>query len=293
MNLRPSVALPAGATLGEGPIWDPRDGCLWWVDIAQKTVNRFNLASGQNDAWQLDVTVSAVAPTIRGDVLVAVQAGVARLDLATGQLTHPRTPRDHNPAICRFNDGKCDPRGRFVAGTTSLTHTPAAGALYSFDTQGAVRTLLRDVSLSNGLGWSPDGTRMYFVDTPTRQIATFDYDLDSGTVHNRRVAAEIPPSFGYPDGLTVDADGFLWLALWGGSAVTRWDPQTGRLVERHPLPASHITSCTFGGELLDTLFVTSAREDLAAEQLHLEPLAGAIFSLSVGARGIPCTPFAG
>lgn len=288
-----TVALPAGALLGEGPVWESRTNRLWWVDIAEKAVNRFDPASGRNEVWRLESRVGAVAPTLHGDAIVAIQEGIARFDPVSGRLSGLHTPPQHDPATTRFNDGKCDPRGRFVVGTMSLTNALRTGALYSFSADGQVQVLLRDVSLSNGLGWSPDGTRMFYVDTPTRQIAVFDYDLDSGTLHDRRVAVDVPESFGYPDGLTVDADGMIWLALWGGGAVTRWDPHTGRLLERHALPASQITSCAFGGPLLDTLFITSARDGLSEEQLAREPLAGAIFSLRVSARGQPSTLFGG
>jgi sugar lactone lactonase YvrE len=150
-----------------------------------------------------------------------------------------------------------------------------------------MRTLLRGVSLSNGLDWNAEGTRMYYVDTPTRQIAVFDYDVASGDLLNRRVAVEIPASLGYPDGLTVDAEGMLWLALWGGGALTRWDPRTGRLLARHSLPVSQVTSCAFGGANLDILYVTSARDGLTPAQLAAEPLAGAIFALDAGVLGRP------
>ncbi|HYD84765.1 MAG TPA: SMP-30/gluconolactonase/LRE family protein, partial [Opitutus sp.] len=241
------VALRVKASLGESPLWDARANRLRWVDIVAKSVGEFDPSTGLNRSVSLETPVSAVAPTHEGALVVAVQEGIARLDPVTGQLSNLWTPPGHDASTMRFNDGKCDTAGRFIAGTMSLTGAGGAASLYSFSPDGSMRTLLRGVSLSNGLDWNAEGTRMYYVDTPTRQIAVFDYDLASGDLLNRRVAVEIPASLGYPDGLTVDVEGMLWLALWGGGALTRWDPRTGRLLARHSLPVSQVTSCAFGG----------------------------------------------
>ncbi|WP_438480477.1 SMP-30/gluconolactonase/LRE family protein [Oleiharenicola lentus] len=290
MNI--DIALAGTPTLAEGALWSWREQELIWVDILGGTLNRFDPATGKNRAHTLPSLVGTAVPRTDGDFQVAVREGFARSDPVNGALSELVTPAGHDAVTMRFNDGKCDPAGRFLAGTMSLVGAPHAGALYALEAGGHARTLLTGVSISNGLAWSWDGSILYYIDTPTRCVAAFDYDLAHGTLHHRRVAIEVPAALGYPDGMTIDAEGMLWIALWGGSAVTRWNPINGRLLATHPLPASQITSCAFGGSKLDTLFVTSARADLSAEQLAAEPLAGALFALDPGVTGVSSFAFA-
>ncbi|OAM88083.1 SMP-30/gluconolactonase/LRE family protein [Termitidicoccus mucosus] len=284
-------ALDVHAILGEGALWDARAGALLWVDILGRRVGRLNPATWANECWTLDSPVSAVVPTESGGLLVAVNGGVARLDPVSGRLTGMTCPEGHDPKTTRFNDGKCDPSGRFVAGTVSLAGQAGMGSLYVFEhsregSPARPRRLLSGVSISNGLAWSLDHSRMYYIDTPTRTISVFDYDLGRGGLRNRRAAVEIPERMGLPDGMTIDAEGMLWVALWGGGAVTRWDPGTGKLLCHYALPVTHVTSCAFGGPGLRTLFVTTARADLGADELARQSLAGAIFAIKTGVAGV-------
>ncbi len=286
------AALDVRAGLGEGALWDARAQALLWVDITGKSVSRFDPASGENRVLKLDTTPGAVVPSAGGDLIVAARGGIARLDPSRGVLSGLIVPRGHDAGRTRFNDGKCDPRGRFVAGTTSLSGERGKCALYSLE-GGSVRKLLDGVSISNGIAWSIDGRKMYYIDTPTREVAVFDYDLDSGEIGGRRVAVEIPAEMGWPDGMTIDAEGMLWICLWEGSAVTRWNPATGALLARYDVPALHVTSCAFGGSDLGTLFITTARVDTPADVLSGHPLSGAIFSMRPGVHGVRAAEFAG
>lgn len=287
------LVLAAAANLGEGALWDTRTNSLLWVDIVERRVAQFDPATRQNRVWQLETMVGAVVPTTDDDLMVAVHEGFARLNRETGCLSELQTPANHDPATLRFNDGKCDPAGRFIAGTMSLSQQRGSAALYALHPDGRLRRLLTGVTVSNGLAWSLDGSRLYYIDTPRRTIDAFDYDLAAGTIRNRRTAIEIPSELGYPDGMTRDADGMLWVAMWDGGAVTRWNPNSGRLLQSLALPVSRVTSCAFGGPNLATLFVTSARRGLTPAELRRQPLAGGIFALHPAASGIPADEFGG
>lgn len=284
----PSVqpVLEARAELGEGPVWDAARDCLYWVDIKRCEIHRYTDAAGDEVVVTLDVPVGAVTPRAGGGLLVAAGTGFATVD-DDGVLNWIGTVDTGD----RMNDGACDPVGRFIAGTMKYDRSPGA-ALYRLDPDGTVTTLLTGVSLSNGLGWSPSGDRLYYIDTPSRRVDVFDYDIDNGTLHNRRLFVEIGGLPGNPDGLTVDADGGVWVVLCRGNAVRRFTPD-GKPDAVVELPASRATSCTFGGTSLETLYVTSGRFDLDDEQLRAEPLAGALFSCRPGFAGVPAVPFAG
>jgi sugar lactone lactonase YvrE len=229
--------------------------------------------------------VGALACAADGGVVLAVAGGFARLDWDSGTVKMLATVEADRPQN-RMNDGACDPAGRFWAGTMALDERPHAGALYRLDPDGTVHTMLTEVSISNGIDWTPDGRGMYYVDSPTRRIDVFDFDARSGAIANRRTFVELPAEAGFPDGLTVDAEGFVWLALWGGAALHRYDPEGAR--ERIvPLPVSHPTSCAFGGADLDELFVTSARRPLSAEERARQPMAGGLIRLRPGVVGRP------
>ncbi|ATC65819.1 SMP-30/gluconolaconase/LRE domain protein [Nibricoccus aquaticus] len=275
----PVVVLESKAGLAEGPVWDSHRQQLWWVDIGGGSINRYDLRTSRNDTFPLHTRIGALTLTQGSDLLLATHHGFTRFDPQTGILAKPISPADHDTAQLRFNDGKCDPAGRFLAGSTSLAGKNATGSLYSFEDGGKIQTLLRGIALSNGLTWSVNGRLFYYIDTLTHSIAAFPYDVETGRLGEGRTVISIPPRMGYPDGMTIDNDGMLWIALWGGGAVTRWDPRTGSLLEKHPLPVSQVTSCSFGGPKLDTLYITTARADLSSDQLEKESLAGSIFSL--------------
>lgn len=284
--------LDAKATLGEGAIWDARRQVLYWVDIEAGRLHRFDPAAGDNRTYELGQRVGAVVPRARGGVMLAMERGFASMDLTTGAITFWADPEAHLPKN-RFNDGKCDPRGRFWAGTISQDRQPGAASLYCLEPDGTVRTMLRGVTNSNGIAWSLGHDTMYYIDTPTRQVTAFDYDPRSGNIDHPRAVISIPADWGKPDGMTIDAEGMLWIALWDGGCVTRWDPQTGRLLEKLPVPARRVTSCAFGGSDLGDLYITTARAGLSEGELAAQPAAGGLFRARPGVRGVPAFEFQG
>jgi len=285
------IALDVRVELGEGPIWDPAAAQLLFVDIPRGELHRFDPSTRAHAVFEVGQPIGAVVPTIRGDWMVAARDGFVRVDPRTGATTLAAIVEDDLPDN-RMNDGYCDPRGRFWAGTMSMNHAREAGALYRLDADGSVTCMLRHVTTSNGVDWSPDERLMYYVDTGTRRIDVFDFDAAAGTITSRRPLVTIDPAHGKPDGLIVDSDGCLWLALWGGGALHRYRPD-GRLDRAIELPVSHPTKCAFGGSDLSDLFVTSARQPLSADARELEPHAGSLLCCRPGVRGRAARPFGG
>jgi sugar lactone lactonase YvrE len=248
------IVVRANAKLAEGPRWDAAARRLLWVDIEGRKLHV--LENGEDRAIGLDAMVGAAAPTSGGAVLVALADRLALVDLADESVrTLVRLP--HGPAL-RSNDGACDAAGRFWIGTMALDQTPGAGALYRYD--GTLQRVLEGVTLSNGIGWTRDDTQMYYIDSPVQRVDLFDFELASGRVDNRRPFVSIDDSAGIPDGLTVDDEGGVWVALYGGSCVRRYD-ETGRLDAVLEVPAENVTSCCFGGDDGRSLFVTTAAPD--------------------------------
>ena len=282
------------AMLGEGAIWDSSRQRLHWVDIEGGFVFTYDPATGENSVCRVGERVSAVVPRTRGGLMLAVQAGFAVLDTADGHVEPWPRPPGHDPAVVRFNDGKCDPAGRFWAGTMALVKGPKPlGRLYRLDRDGSIEVMLEDVGTSNGIGWSLDRRTLYFIDTPLLRVDAFDYDDVSGAIGHRRTVISIPPGSGRPDGSTLDAEGMLWVAMYEGWSVTRWNPHTGELLRTIRLPVARVTSCAFGGPELDTLYLTSSQYNLTAEQLADQPLAGCLFKVRPGVRGLPAVAFRG
>ena len=283
--------LHAQAALGEGALWNPETHRLYWVDIEGRALHIFDPVTGQDAQFPTGERVGTVVPQHDGNVLVALQNGIHRLSLATGQLTALASPLANSSL--RFNDGKCDPAGRFWVGTFDLQQRPHAGTLYRFDPDGGLHVMLRGITNSNGIAWSLDQATMYYIDTPTRAVQAFDYDHTTGSIANARIIIRLPESAGWPDGMTLDADGKLWVALWGGGAVHCYDPGTGALLHVVEVPAPFTSSCAFGGTALETLYVTTARGGLSDEQRQRFPLSGDVFALEPGARGVPACFYGG
>ena len=286
------LILDAKATLGEGAIWDARAKVLYWVDIEAGRLHVFDPSTGSDQAFELGQMVGTVVPRARGGVMLALERGFAAFDPATGRLSPWADPEEHLPRN-RFNDGKCDPAGRFWAGTISLDRRPGAASLYCLEPDGSVRTMLQGVTNSNGIAWGLDRQTMFYIDTPTRQVTALDYDMRTGRIENPRTAVTVPPDLGKPDGMTIDAEGSLWIALWDGGCVTRWDPRSGRLLETLAVPARRVTSCAFGGPDLDELYITTARTGLTESDLAGQPYAGGLFRARPGPRGMKAFEFGG
>ena len=289
--MKPELLFDTKATLGEGPIWDSRTQSLYWIDILEKRIY-----CGGDVLLQLDNLIGCMAPRKHGGLIIAWSGQEGRLSFASlgldsTELTPLASPSDE-PSNNRFNDGKCDPRGRFLAGTMDMGEQDPFGSLYSFHGN-AITKLFSSVTISNGLTWSPDYRTLYYIDTPTREVKAFDYDLETGSIANPRIAFTVPPSLGWPDGMTSDQQGNLWIAMWGGAQVTRWDPNTGQLLEQIPVPARNVSSCVFGGTNLNELYITSARKGLDEATLKQYPLTGGVFRIQTDVEGMPTFEFEG
>jgi len=285
----------AGATLGEGTCWSPRTQSLWWVDILEKRLYRWRAADGARSEWQFDEEISAVAERTDGDgLIVTLRRGFASFDPDTpgAQPQYLHRP-EAEPAGNRFNDGKCDREGRFWGGTMDFACKAPTGALYCFEANGSCTRHEMGFAVTNGPTWSRDGRTMYFNDTVNARIHAFDVDPASGALSNQREWLRFAPGDGYPDGMTTDAAGRLWLAHWGGACVSCHDPVSGAELGRIALPTSHITNCAFGGPDLRTLFITSARFDLTPEQLAAQPQAGGLFAVALSEPGVAASTFGG
>jgi sugar lactone lactonase YvrE len=279
-----------GAALAEGPGWDPVEQCLSWVDIKAGRVHRWWYGSGRTAVIEVGELVAAAVPRAAGGLLLALAEHLAASDLE-GNLGR-RQPIETGVPGNRLNDAKCDPAGRLYVGSMSTTDQAGTAALYRVDQDWQVSTVLTGTTISNGLGWSPDGSRMYFNDTAAHCVYAFDYDPDAGVATGQRVLHTFEPPDGDPDGMTVDADGYLWVATYGGRSVRRLAP-SGDLDGVLRLPVSNVTSCAFGGPGLDELFVTTAADGLSSSERAEQPLAGRVFHYRPGVVGQPTVPFAG
>ena len=280
------------ATLGEGPCWDAANQLFYWVDIEQKKLHIHDPKTQSNSFIQLPQRVGAAVLRASGGIILALQNGFYSLDLETEVLTAILDPEDQITTN-RFNDGKCDAAGRFFAGTMSVTDDPERGSLYCLNPDLTCSKVLEHISISNGIAWSPDNKIIYYIDSPTRQVVAFDYDLATGTVSNKRVAITIPEGGGSPDGMTSDEEGMLWVAQWNGWQVSRWNPHTSELIEVIPVPVAKVTSCSFGGEHLDILYITTASVNIGPEGDPEQPLAGSVFSIKTKVKGAPTFTFGG
>jgi sugar lactone lactonase YvrE len=280
------LVLDARAELGEGPLWDPCVRRLFWVDILAGRLHAFDPASGADRSWLVGDRLGMVAPRARGGLVLALRDQLAAFDPERAEVPPAPLARPPvHPPGNRFNDGKCDPAGRLWVGTKADDNAAGAGTLWRFSGDGRAEAMVTAVTISNGLAWDVARRRFYYIDTPTRTVAAYDYDPDTGAIANRRVAIAVGPEDGFPDGMTIDEDGMLWIAHWGGHQVIRWNPDSGRALRRIRLPVSQPSCCAFGGEQLDRLYITSARENLGPDQLAAEPLAGGLFVAEPGVRG--------
>lgn len=267
----------------EGPVWSPSWGGLRWVDMLAGDVLSLR-ADGMVDRRSVGTVAAALRPRRAGGAVIAVERGFV-LEHPDGSLA-PLDEVWSDPGV-RMNEGGCDPDGRFYCGSMAYDVTPGAGTVYRLDADRSVHVVLESVTISNGLEWTADGTRAYYNDTPTGQISVFDYHPEKGLT-GRRVFTDIAND-GRPDGLTIDEHGGVWTAVFDRGEVHRYDP-TGSLDEVVEIPVRQVTACTFGGVDLDQLFITTSREGLERAD---DPLAGALFSASVGVRGLPVRTYAG
>ena len=288
--MKVNVAYQSDDALGEGPVWVPEEQVLYWVDILRPALQRWHPASGAYQNWAMPADIGCFALREQGNAVVALRNGFAFLDFGTGHLTPIADPEAEIPST-RFNDGKCDRQGRFWAGTMDEEMPNTRGALYRMDADGSYQLMKPGIGISNGLGWSPDNQTMYYTDSGQRTIWAYDFDPENGAISNERIFAQTPQEY-VPDGLTVDAEGFVWSAKWDGWKVVRYAPD-GSVDLEVQFPVQRPTSCVFGGPELSQLFITTASVGLSESELQEQPQAGSIFMVETHTKGLPEPRFAG
>ncbi|AOS61630.1 SMP-30/gluconolactonase/LRE family protein [Actinoalloteichus hymeniacidonis] len=271
---------------GEGPVWNPQRGVLHWVDMLAGAFLTSDPSFRDVTRTEVGEVAAVVRPATDGGLVVAVERGFAVIPPGSDE-PQRLTEVWSDPSI-RMNEGGCDPQGRFYVGSMAYGATPDRGKLFRLDPDGSVTVVLEPVTISNGLNWSLDGEIAYYIDTPTGRVDAFDFDATAGALRNRRPLVEIDSKHGSPDGMAIDAEGRLWVALWGGSAVHCYSPN-GTLEEVVDVPVRQVTACAFGGDGLDTLYITTSRDGLSDPEAE----AGALFSVTPGVTGVPVLPFAG
>lgn len=289
-----SCVLTGKALIGEGPVWSVEEQRLYWADIVGKELNIFNPADGSNQKFDLPELVTSIAPRKNGlGLILTLRSSFAFFDPKTQKLEKLVEPEPDKPGN-RFNDGKCDRQGRMWGGTMGdVEWDQPLGSLYRLDADLKVARVEEGICCSNGLGWSPDSKTMYFTESFQHRIFAYDFDAKTGNVSNRRVFVKLDlHESAFPDGLTVDAEGYVWSAQPMFGRLARYAPD-GKLERVIELPVSRGTSVAFGGPNLDILYVTTMRATLSEAQLAEEPLAGSLLALRPGVKGLPETPFAG
>ena len=290
-ELSVELLLDAHALVGEGPVWDDASGTLVWVDIMSNAVHRYDPATGRDVSIDVGQPVGAAVLRRGGPGLaLALRDGFGMLDEGSGQVQLVAAVEADVPTN-RMNDGKCDPGGRFWAGTMAFEVSPGVAALYRLDPDLKVHRMLSGVTLSNGLGWSPDGRQMYYIDSVTHGVDVFDFEPADGSLGERRRLITIPPDEGLPDGMTVDAEGGLWIALHGSGSIRRYMPD-GRVDRVVRVPPTMVTCCAFGGPDLTDLYITTMSLGLSETARRAQPLSGGLFRCRPGVRGLPPHRFA-
>ncbi len=277
--------------LGEGPVWDARNSCICWLDILNGTIHQFSTITNQHNVLEVGQMIGCIALTTDGNFIAGLKEGIGWIDRHSGKVEILTQPEQDLPGN-RFNDGKCDPAGRFWAGTMALSEEQHAGNLYMVHHDRSIQKKKTAVTISNGLTWNQDAKSMYFIDTPTYKVLAFDFDLKTGDITNEHVVIEIQEKDGAPDGMTIDNEGMLWIAHWGGWQVSRWNPHSGKKLMHITLPVEKVTCCTFGGKHLNDLYITTARIDLSDAELQQQPLAGSLFVIrDCGFQGLPAVEY--
>jgi sugar lactone lactonase YvrE len=277
--------IPSQCFLGEGPLWIAQLGCFFWVDIEKGNLHRYHLATEKLEIRHFPHYLAVVLKGQNGKLILGLDRKLVRYDWETEEIEELCAVEANEP-LHRFNDGKVDGQGRIWIGTLSTLFTEGAGSLYRIGSDLQPEVQLKNLTISNGMAWTADGQTFYFIDTPTKKIQEFSFDQESGVIEFRRIAVEIPEGLGFPDGMCIDREGMLWVGHYGGSGVYRWNPQTGKLLDKIELPAPHVTSCCFGGENLDLMLITTAQENMSELDLKKYPKSGDVFFVKVEVGGL-------
>ncbi|WOC41010.1 SMP-30/gluconolactonase/LRE family protein [Polaribacter sp. HL-MS24] len=284
-NQRAVLAFEMQSLLGEGALWDSEKEVLYWVDIDGEKLHIYTPKTNENRTLVMPSKPGTVVPIDSTYVLVALEDGIHRVNTTSGSTT-PFVNMAADLVGSRLNDGKCDPSGRLWVGSMHFDQLPQKANLFLVDSSRTVTIKKDRITISNGIVWTADKKTMYFIDTPTLEIKGYDYNDTTGEISNERVAVKVDSSLGFPDGMTIDEEDMLWVGMWNGNAVVRFNPITGNVDRKIEVPAHNVTSCAFGGDDLATLYITTAREDMTLEELNENPLSGSVFKVIPGVRGV-------
>lgn len=280
------LAYKIPSKLGEGAIWNHKTNELYWIDIEGKKLHIYKPNTNTNKTIEMPCKIGTVVPCQEKEkAIVALEDGIYIINTVTEELT-VLSDVEATMVENRFNDGKCDPNGNLWVGSMHLKQSKPNASLYKIDALGATKNMLQNITISNGIVWSKDQKTMYYIDTPTKKIKAFDFDPKTSTISNERVAIVVDEKDGYPDGMTIDENDMLWVGMWNGNAVAQFNPNTGTLVKKIAVPAHNVTSCAFGGENLDELYITTASIDMIAEEKEAYPLAGSVFKVKLDVKGV-------
>ena len=285
-----SLVYNTNALLGEGAFWDTQNKMLYWIDIEGKKLHLFNPSNSTNRTIQLPQRIGTVVPQNDTTVVMGLEDGIYKLNINTQALTL-LSPVEKEATYNRFNDGKCDPNGNLWIGSMHLEQSAPRGKVYKIAPSGKTTMMIDTVTISNGIVWSKDSKTMYYIDTPTGEVRAYDFNPKTSTISNPRVVITVAPKYGYPDGMAIDSNDHLWIGMWNGNAVAKYDPKTGTLLGKIAVPAHNVTSCAFGGQNLDQLFITTASVDMTPKEQEKYPLAGSLFIANPGVKGVKSIRF--
>lgn len=284
------LAYEIPSKLGEGAIWNHESRELFWVDIEGKKLHIYHPESNKNRTLNTPSRIGTVVPINENEAVVALEDGIYTINLHNGAL-YLLSDIEADITENRFNDGKCDPAGRLWVGSMHLPQSEPNAKLYMISADGTVEPKVDNITISNGIVWSLDQKTMYYIDTPTAKIRAYDFDVASGAISNERTAVHVPDTLGFPDGMTIDTEGMLWVGMWNGNAVARFNPDTGKLISKIEVPAHNVTACAFGGKDLDILYITTASVDMTEEEHAKFPKAGSVFKAVPGVKGVKSSFF--
>ena len=271
--------------LGEGAFWNYKTQELYWVDIEGKQLNIYNPTTKNNRSISMPSLIGTVVPYKENEAVVALVDGIYKVNLLTEEVTL-LSDVEFNMPENRFNDGKCDPNGNLWVGSMHFEQSRPNASVYKVNEQGETIKMIDSVTISNGIVWTKDTKTMYYIDTPSANIMAYDFDPDTSTISNGRVAVKVSKEDGFPDGMTIDENDMLWVGMWNGNAIAHFNPKTGELIDKIKVPAHNVTSCAFGGKNLDILYITTSSLDMSEEEQKAYPLAGSIFKAKPGVKGV-------
>lgn len=275
LPLQPEIVVEHSCLLGEGPVWDAANNTILWLDILKGEIHQHNILSGKHSIFRAGEMIGCIAPRENGGFIAGMENGIAFIDVTTNTIKYIANPEEGLEN--RFNDGKCDVAGRFWLGSMAKSEEKNRGNFYVMESDLSIKKKITNVSISNGLAWNADNTLLYYIDTPTNHVVAFDFNIENGELTNRHIAIDVTQEQGFADGMTIDEEGMLWIAFYDGWRVARYDPRTGKLLQQVKLPVANVTCCTFGGDNLNDLYITTASKGLSQEALAKQPHAGKLF----------------